>query len=78
MKLARATISILLVSACVVAQAKPDPREDAYRANNLGVALLEQFKNADAVTAFQRGATILRVHDVKPTVDALTVAGAIA
>ncbi len=33
---------------------------------------------AAAVTAFERGATILRVHDVKPTVDALTVAGAIA
>jgi dihydropteroate synthase len=31
-----------------------------------------------AVGAFERGATILRVHDVKPTVDALTVAGAIA
>ncbi len=33
---------------------------------------------AAAVTAFERGASILRVHDVKPTVDALTVAGAIA
>ncbi len=33
---------------------------------------------AAAVTAFERGATILRVHDVRPTVDALTVAGAIA
>jgi dihydropteroate synthase len=33
---------------------------------------------AAAVTAFERGATILRVHDVKPHVDALTVAGAIA
>jgi dihydropteroate synthase len=33
---------------------------------------------AAAVTAFERGATVLRVHDVKPTVDALTVAGAIA
>ncbi len=32
---------------------------------------------AAAVAAFERGATILRVHDVKPTVDALTVAGAI-
>ncbi len=32
---------------------------------------------AAAVSAFERGATILRVHDVKPTVDALTVAGAI-
>jgi dihydropteroate synthase len=33
---------------------------------------------AAAVAAFERGATILRVHDVRPTVDALTVAGAIA
>jgi dihydropteroate synthase len=33
---------------------------------------------AAAVTAFERGATILRVHDVRPTVDALTVAAAIA
>jgi dihydropteroate synthase len=31
-----------------------------------------------AVAAFERGATILRVHDVKPHVDALTVAGALA
>ena len=33
---------------------------------------------AAAVAAFERGATILRVHDVKPTVDALVVAEAIA
>jgi dihydropteroate synthase len=33
---------------------------------------------AAAVAAFERGATILRVHDVKPHVDALTVAGAFA
>jgi dihydropteroate synthase len=33
---------------------------------------------AAAVAAFEHGATILRVHDVKPTVDALVVAGAIA
>jgi dihydropteroate synthase len=33
---------------------------------------------AAALAAFERGATILRVHDVKPHVDALTVAGAIA
>ena len=31
---------------------------------------------AAAVVAFERGATILRVHDVKPHVDALTVAAA--
>jgi dihydropteroate synthase len=33
---------------------------------------------AAAVTAFERGATILRVHDVKAHVDALTVASALA
>jgi dihydropteroate synthase len=33
---------------------------------------------AAAVMAYERGATILRVHDVKPHVDALTVAGALA
>jgi dihydropteroate synthase len=33
---------------------------------------------AAAVTAFERGATILRVHDVKPHVDALTIAAAVA
>jgi dihydropteroate synthase len=33
---------------------------------------------AAAVAAFARGATIFRVHDVKPHIDALTVAGAIA
>ena len=33
---------------------------------------------AAAVAAFERRASILRVHDVKPTVDALVVAGAIA
>jgi dihydropteroate synthase len=33
---------------------------------------------AASVAAFERGATLLRVHDVKPTVDALTVAAAIA
>lgn len=33
---------------------------------------------AAAVTAFERGATMLRVHDVRPHVDALTVAAAVA
>ena len=33
---------------------------------------------AAAVTAYERGATILRVHDVKAHVDALTVAHAVA
>jgi dihydropteroate synthase len=33
---------------------------------------------AAAVSAYERGASILRVHDVKPHVDALTVAAAFA
>jgi dihydropteroate synthase len=33
---------------------------------------------AAAVAAYERGAAILRVHDVRPTVDALTVAAAVA
>jgi dihydropteroate synthase len=32
---------------------------------------------AAAVMAFERGASILRVHDVKPTVEALKVAAAV-
>jgi Tfp pilus assembly protein PilF len=35
-------------------QSKPNAREDAYRANNLGVALLEQFKYKEAADAFRR------------------------
>ena len=34
--------------------AKTSVREDAYRANNLGVALLEQFKYKEAADAFKR------------------------
>lgn len=34
--------------------AKTNAREDAYRANNLGVALLEQYKYKDAADAFKR------------------------
>jgi Tfp pilus assembly protein PilF len=33
---------------------KSNPREDAYRANNLGVALLEQFKYKEAADSFRR------------------------
>ena len=33
---------------------------------------------AAAVAAFERGASILRVHDVRPHVDALTIAAAVA
>jgi dihydropteroate synthase len=32
---------------------------------------------AAAVTAYERGATVLRVHDVRETVEALTVARAV-
>lgn len=35
-------------------QAKANTREDAYRANNTGVALLEQFKHKEAADAFRR------------------------
>src|SRR5215211_5595824 len=35
-------------------QSKANAREDAYRANNLGVALLEQFKHKEAADAFRR------------------------
>ena len=34
-------------------QTSPASREDAYRANNIGVALLEQFKHKEAVEAFR-------------------------
>jgi tetratricopeptide (TPR) repeat protein len=34
--------------------AKPPAREDAYRANNIGVALLEQYKHNEAANAFRR------------------------
>lgn len=33
---------------------KPSAREDAYRANNIGVALLEQYKHKEAADAFKR------------------------
>src|SRR5689334_9241908 len=36
------------------APAKTSAREDAYRANNLGVALLEQYKYKEAADAFKR------------------------
>src|SRR5215216_5080477 len=35
-------------------QPKPNAREEAYRANNIGVALLEQFKYKEAADAFRR------------------------
>src|SRR3982750_4296467 len=51
----------LALTACFVTTAhlqketaKPNAREEAYRANNLGVALLEQFKHKEAADAFRR------------------------
>ena len=54
-------LCVVLCVLCVlsfVACGKPTPpaaaaREDAYRANNLGVALLEQFKYPEAAAAFR-------------------------
>ena len=44
-------------------QPRPQPtasaaREDAYRANNVGVALLEQYNHAEAAASFKRALTI--------------------
>ena len=50
--IAALSISVVLTSAYV--QTKPDAREEAYRANNIGVALLEQFKHKEAADAFRR------------------------
>ena len=49
------SLSVLTISAHrQTDQAKPNSREDAYRANNIGVALLEQFKHKEAADAFRR------------------------
>jgi tetratricopeptide (TPR) repeat protein len=49
------SLSVLTISAHRQSeQAKPDARENAYRANNIGVALLEQFKHKEAADAFRR------------------------
>src|SRR5678815_2900057 len=55
---------VLALSACVLLtatsaqlqneQPKANAHEDAYRANNIGVALLEQFKHKEAADAFRR------------------------
>lgn len=39
-------------------QSKANAREDAYRANNIGVALLEQFKHKEATDSFKRALQI--------------------
>ncbi len=53
---ALAALAALLLPRAGAARAEPpaDKRESAWRENNLGVALLEQFRFADAVSAFQR------------------------
>ncbi|HSK63986.1 MAG TPA: tetratricopeptide repeat protein, partial [Pyrinomonadaceae bacterium] len=49
------SVSVLTISAHRQSeQAKPNARENAYRANNIGVALLEQFKHKEAADAFRR------------------------
>src|SRR5215217_4052685 len=49
-----AAISIFALTAHLQTDQKANAREDAYRANNLGVALLEQFKHKEAADAFRR------------------------
>src|SRR5215213_9514237 len=56
----RFTIALLLLGLSITAvhvqsnQTKANAREEAYRANNTGVALLEQFKHKEAADAFRR------------------------
>ncbi|HEX6719881.1 MAG TPA: tetratricopeptide repeat protein, partial [Pyrinomonadaceae bacterium] len=47
-------ISLLTTAHLQSEQSKPNAREDAYRANNIGVALLEQYKYKEAADAFRR------------------------
>ena len=42
------------LSIFILTQSKPNNREEAYRVNNIGVALLEQFKPKDAADSFRR------------------------
>ena len=49
-----AALSISLLKAPLQNEPKANAREDAYRANNIGVALLEQFKPKDAADSFRR------------------------
>jgi len=58
----RLIVLVLIALPCVVPASRPAlelpvfqaSKEDAFRANNLGVALLEQFKNKDAADEFRR------------------------
>jgi hypothetical protein len=47
-----------LVGGATSGQSVFEKREAAYRANNIGVALLEQYKPKDAAESFQRALTI--------------------
>src|SRR5688572_15347330 len=70
----RFLIGLLLLGLSIAAvhlqtdQTKPNAREEAYRANNTGVALLEQFKHKEAADAFRRalqldpGLTLARIN----------------
>jgi tetratricopeptide (TPR) repeat protein len=49
-----AALSIFLLKAPLQNEPKANAREEAYRANNIGVALLEQFKPKDAADSFRR------------------------
>ena len=49
-----AALSIFVLKAQVQNTPKANAREEAYRANNIGVALLEQFKPKEAADAFRR------------------------
>src|SRR5689334_10136023 len=51
--LAALTVSLLMPPAAHL-QNQQSKREDAYRANNVGIALLEQFKYKEAADAFRR------------------------
>jgi tetratricopeptide (TPR) repeat protein len=64
-----AALSIVVLTANLQTdQSKANAREAAYRANNVGVALLEQFKHKEAADAFRRalqldpGLTIARIN----------------
>jgi tetratricopeptide (TPR) repeat protein len=52
--LAALSISVVINPNSAYVQTQPNAREEAYRANNIGVALLEQFKHKEAADAFRR------------------------
>src|SRR5262245_10478569 len=53
----RILVPLLAVAAALGAAPPPDP-EAAYRENNRGVALLEQFRHEEAVKAFEQALAI--------------------